>query len=118
VTWLLKLFLFSCRCDIIIIPLRCFRKLFTHVELIEEVTSRSFACLYYCVIYRFKGVTGILAELREMSKTLDETIRLNTERKASMDNLIMALSAKDEDMVEGNEDVDDNDDQDKSEVAA
>jgi hypothetical protein len=53
----------------------------------------------------------ILAELKEMSKTLEETIKSSTERKISVDNLINALSAqkKDEDIAEGNEDVDGND---------
>ena len=42
-----------------------------------------------------------------MSKALDKTIRSNTERKTSVDNLIMGLSAEkeDEDIVEGNEDT-------------
>ena len=39
----LEMFYFSWWWDIIIYPLRCFRKLFMHVELIEEVTSKSFA---------------------------------------------------------------------------
>jgi hypothetical protein len=47
----------------------------------------------------------ILVELKEVSKDFGETIRSSTERKASVDNLIIALSAKDEDMAEGNEDA-------------
>jgi len=35
---------------------------------------------------------GILAELKEISKTLEETIKSSTERKISVDNLINALS--------------------------
>jgi hypothetical protein len=37
---------------------------------------------------------GILAELQEMSKTMEETIWSSTERKASVDKMIMSLSAQ------------------------
>jgi len=39
-----------------------------------------------------------------VSNVLEKTIKFNTERKMSVDSLIMALSAEkeDEDMVEGN----------------
>jgi hypothetical protein len=42
-TWLLWRCLFRCWCDDIIISLRCLRKLFMHVKLIEEVASKYFA---------------------------------------------------------------------------
>jgi len=79
----------------------------------------------------------ILAELKEMSKTLEETIRTSTERKINVDKMILALSAQDEEMAEenvdgagneeaettgntedGNDNDDDGDDQDGSEADA
>ncbi|MCI68599.1 hypothetical protein A2U01_0089860, partial [Trifolium medium] len=49
---------------------------------------------------------GILAELMEVSKTLGETIRINTERKIHVDNCIKSMTQGAEERTEeeaGNE---------------
>ena len=96
-------------------PLSLHYKLYkgTHVPDID-MTSRN-------EISNPTSKNGFLAEMKEMSKALEETIRINTKWKISVDKMIMALSAKngeldeDEGMAEENDSAASNNDEDVKE---
>jgi len=90
-----------------------------HYKLLEGSYVSDIVLTSEQVAANFTTKEGILAELQEMSKTLEETIQSSTERKASVDKLIMRLLAQatmdaDKENVDDNtEDVVDKDTSDK-----
>jgi len=69
-------------------PLSLHNKLFkgTHVPYIVMTSKNEIA--------NSTSKNGVLAEMKEVSKALEETIKINTERKTSVEKLILALSTK------------------------
>jgi len=82
-----------------------------HFRLFEETHVPDIVMTSGQEAARLTTKEGVIVKLKVMSKTLEETIKSNTERKISVDNLIKALTTQKEDgdMVEGNEDADCND---------
>jgi len=79
------------RKSLISLSLSLHYRLFTGTHVLDiVVTSRQEAA-------SSTSKEGIIAELKAMSKTTEETIKSSTERNISVDNLIMALSAQKED---------------------